>query len=215
MSDAPESPASKGLRLAGPEDDGDAGPLSEPSASERTLWARRGARDVVSAEERAALWRGVERGLARQAQQHSSRRFGAGAAVAGLVAAAAAAFLVLQQRPPAQATVESVLPAQAEAESPAPTDAAAAAALATAEAQSREASRALEEEVRARMGALGEAEARGLERALAPARARLESARLLALEEGDLQDRLRVLSSEARYLRSLSRALRSAEEAAP
>jgi hypothetical protein len=216
MSEARKPPPGEPLlRLASPEAEGGDAPLAEPSEAERALWARRAAE--LPAAERELLWNGVERGLARQERQRSARRSALGAGAAGLAAAAAAALLVLSRHAPAPpelaaaARPEVLAPAPPDAVEPA--DPAAAEALALAERQSREASRALEAEVTVRMAALGEAEARGLERALAPARARLESARLLA--QDDVESRLRVLSNEARYLRSLSRALRSAEEAAP
>jgi hypothetical protein len=215
MSDRPP------LRLAEEREDA-ADPLDDRVG--RALQARRGAGEPTAAE-REILWLGVERGLARERRRAASRRFGLVVSAAGVAAAAAAALFVLQRHEPVLASagrapaattaVEGAAPSSLAAADPAPADLAAANALAQAEEQSREASRALEAEVAARMAALGEGEARGLERALAPARARLESARLLALQQDDLTARLRVLSNEARYLRSLSRALRSAEEATP
>lgn len=213
------------LRLAeipgasGAEPPTEPGEVAGPTEAELALWTRRGAGEL-SPEEREALWRGVERGLAKQAGRSLTRRFVLGASAAGLAAAAAALFVVTHHsagRPPpvledlAAAPIVGVPTIEAAAAED--LDPVAIAALDAAEQQSREASRALEAEVVVRMAVVGEAQAKGLERALAPVRKRLDSARLLA--ENDVEGRLRVLSNEARYLRSLTRALRFAEEAAP
>jgi hypothetical protein len=186
--------------------------LPEPSREELALFERRRGPGPTQAE-REVLWLQVQRRLARTASRRGRRRFALAAGAAGLVAAAAAVVVVLGRPPPAGPAVERAAARLADDEGTGPIDPATEAALRKAEAESQAALRTLEAEVRERAAASGQAQAQGLDRALAPARKGFDAARALARD--DVPGRLRLLEQEARYLHSLARALREEEEATP